>query len=170
LIKQFNGKAPKIHETAFISDYAYIVGDVEIGPYSSVWPGAVIRADFGQIRIGSNVSLQDNCVVHCEGMMEIGDNVMFGHGAVMHGKSIGNYVLVGINASILPHSEIGSYCIIGAMTLVTERMIIPDKSFVTGIPGKVKKELTEKVFEWVERDDNSLYARMAQMYKDGEGY
>ncbi|MBT7080433.1 MAG: gamma carbonic anhydrase family protein, partial [Chloroflexi bacterium] len=59
---------------------------------------------------------------------------------------------------------------IGAMTLITERQKIPDKSFVTGIPGKIKKELTEKVFEWVERDDNSLYAKMAQMYKEGEGY
>jgi len=170
LIKSFNGKTPRIAESAFISEWAYVVGDVEIGENSSVWPGAVIRADFGSITMGSNVSVQDNCVLHAEGPMEIGDNVMFGHCAAVHATRIGNNVLVGMNATILQGAEIGNYCIIGALTLVTENTKIPDNSFVTGIPGKVKKELSSNVFKWVEKDDNSLYARMARLYKEGEGY
>lgn len=170
MIKSFNGKTPRIAESAFISEWAYIVGDVEIGEHSSVWPGAVIRADFGHIKIGENVSVQDNCVLHADGPMEIGNNVMFGHCAAIHATKIGDYVLIGMNATVLPKAEIGDYCIIGALTLVTEGMKIPDKSFVTGIPGKVKRELSKKVFEWVERDDNSLYAKMARLYKEGEGY
>ena len=170
MIKAFNGKTPRIAKSAFISEWAYIVGDVEIGENSSVWPGAVIRADFGSIKMGENVSVQDNCVLHADGPMEIGDNVMFGHCAAVHASKIGDNVLIGMNATLLPGAEIGDYCIIGALTLVTERMKIPSNSFATGIPAKVKKKLSKKVFDWVEKDDNSLYSQMAQKYREEPGF
>ncbi|MHC4537896.1 MAG: gamma carbonic anhydrase family protein [Planctomycetota bacterium] len=82
MIKSLDGKTPKIADSACISQSAFIAGDVEIGDNSSVWPGAVIRADFGKIRIGNNTHIEDNCVLH-GGNMEIGDNVIVGHGAVV---------------------------------------------------------------------------------------
>jgi len=120
LIRSINGRTPKIAESAFISETAYVIGDVEIGEQSSVWPGAVIRADFGGIKIGSRVAIEDNCCVHAEGPMEIGNEVIVGHGAVLHCKSIGSKVLIGMNAVLLDSSEIGDFCIVGAGSVVTE--------------------------------------------------
>ena len=130
-----------------MSEAAYIVGDVEIGENSSVWPGAVIRGDTGKVVIGRNTAIEDNCVIHSripgEGDTFIGDMTNVGHGAVIHGKKIGNHVLIGINATILHNTEIGNYCLIGAGCLVSESMKIPGNSFVVGIPGKIKGKVSE---------------------------
>ena len=83
MIRKFNGKTPKIHPSAFVSEAAYVVGDVEIGENSGVFPGTVIRGDFANIKIGSNTMIEDNCVVHTGSPMEIGDNVIIGHGVVV---------------------------------------------------------------------------------------
>ena len=119
-MKSFNGKTPRIAESAFVSEAAYVVGNVEIGENSSVWPGAVIRGDFGSIKIGNNTTVEDGCVIHAgspETIMKnltIGDNVHIGHGAVINCQRIGNKVLIGMNATLLHDAEIGSQCIIGA--------------------------------------------------------
>ena len=107
MIRSFDGKSPKIHPSAFISETAYIVGDVEIGEGASVWPGAVIRGDYGQIIIGRNCSIQDNCVLHTDDYLELGDNVLMTHGAVVHGGTIGNNVLIGVNAAVLESAHVG---------------------------------------------------------------
>lgn len=146
MIKSFKGKTPKIAESAYISDGAYIMGDVEIGEGSSVWPGAVIRADLGAsevgggVKIGKNTHIEDNVVIHFT--KEIGDNVIIGHGAVVEAIKIGNNVLVGDNATLLPRSEVGNFCLIAAGSLVQQSMKIPDRSFVAGVPAKVKGSLT----------------------------
>jgi carbonic anhydrase/acetyltransferase-like protein (isoleucine patch superfamily) len=107
MIKSFNGKTPKVAESAFISEAAYVIGDVEIGEYASVWPGAVIRADFGSLRIGKNTAVEDVSIIHVGSPSDpgagttIGDNVHIGHGAVINCRSIGNNVLIGMNATIL---------------------------------------------------------------------
>ena len=102
MIRSFNGKTPKIHETAFVSEAAYIIGDVELGENSSVWPGAVIRADLGKITIGKNSVIEDNCVIHSGSPsfppnidVTIGENVIIGHGAVSNAHKIGNNVVIG---------------------------------------------------------------------------
>ena len=138
MIRSFNGKTPKIHPTAFISEACYIVGNVEIGENTSVWPGAVIRGDFGRITIGRNTSIQDTCVIHADDYLDIGDNVLMTHGAVIHGHRVGNNVLIGINAAILEASEIGNYCLIGAGAVVRDNAVIPDESLVIGVPGQVR--------------------------------
>jgi carbonic anhydrase/acetyltransferase-like protein (isoleucine patch superfamily) len=138
VIRSFNGKTPRIHPTAFISEACYIVGDVEIGENSSVWPGAVIRADFGKITIGNNSVIQDTCVVHTDDYLDIGDNVLVTHGAVIHGHKVGNNVLMGINAVILESAEIGDYCLIGAGAVVRAESKIPNESLVIGVPGQVR--------------------------------
>jgi carbonic anhydrase/acetyltransferase-like protein (isoleucine patch superfamily) len=114
LIRSIDGKTPKIHPSVFVSETAYIVGDVTIGENSSIWPGAVIRGDYGQIIIGRNCSIQDNCVLHTDDYLELGDNVLMTHGAVIHGGTVGNNVLVGVNAVLLEDSHVGNHCLTGA--------------------------------------------------------
>src|SRR4030042_561300 len=168
MIKRFNGKTPKIAPTAFISEAAYIVGDVEIGERSSIWPGAVIRGDTGRVVIGKYTAIEDNCVVHSgktgEGDTFIGDNCNIGHGAVIHGYKIGNNVLVGINAVILHGSEIGDYCLIRAGCVVSEGMKVPDNSFVVGVPGKIKGKVPEdQMFRLKSVPEE--YAELGRQYK-----
>ena len=165
MIRSFNGKAPRIADSAFVSETAYVIGDVEIGENSSVWPGAVIRSDFASIKIGCNNLIEDNSVLHTGTPMEIGDNVVIGHGVVMHGKKIGNNTLIGNNATILGEAEIGSFCIIGAGCLVSQGMKIPDRSFVAGVPGEIKGEASPQQLWWVQEGPQA-YIELARQYKE----
>jgi len=173
MIRSFNGKIPRIAESAFVSEAAYIVGDVDIGDNASIWPGAVIRGDFGGIRIGRNTIVEDNCVIHSGSPstpntmadVTIGDNVQIGHGAVSNCRKIGNNVLVGMNATILHDAEIGDSCVIGAGCVVSQGMIIPERSFVVGVPGKIKGKVTPKQLWWVE-EGSPLYSELARQYKE----
>ncbi len=164
MIRSFDGKIPKIHPSAFISETAYIVGDVEIGESTSVWPGAVIRGDYGQIIIGRNCSIQDNCVLHTDDYLELGDNVLMTHGAVVHGGTIGNNVLIGVNAAVLESAHVGNYCLIGACALVVGGTTIPDNSLVVGVPGRVR-ELTDEHRKRLQ-DPTANYVRNARRYID----
>lgn len=171
MIRSFNGKTPRIADSAFVSEVAYIVGEVEIGENSSVWPGAVIRGDFGAIKIGINVAIEDGAVIHSGTTSVqrqdtvIGDNVHIGHGAVINCRKIGNNVLVSMNAALLHDAEISDYCIIGAGCVVSQGMQVPERSFVAGVPGKVKGEVTEKQLWWV-RDGTAAYVELAKQYKE----
>jgi carbonic anhydrase/acetyltransferase-like protein (isoleucine patch superfamily) len=170
MIRAFNGKSPLIAESAFISETAYVVGHVEIGENSNVFPGAVIRGDFGKITIGQGTSIEDNCVVHSgtpssePGDVVIGDRVMVGHGAALNGRRIGNNVLIGMNATVLHDVEIGDFCIIGASCLVGQGMKIPDRSLVVGVPGKIVGAPTESQLWWV-REGFRGYTELARQYK-----
>lgn len=174
MIQSFKGKTPKIAPSVFVSEAAHIIGDVEIGKNSSVWPGAVVRGDFGKITIGKNCAIEDNCVIHsgspsyensiCE--LLIGDNVHIGHGAVMNCREIGNNVLIGINATILHDVIIGNFCIIGAACMVPQGMKIPDRSFVVGVPGKIKGEVTSKQLYWLDQGPK-VYAELSGEYMKG---
>ena len=160
MIRAFNGKTPKIADSAFVSEWAYVVGDVEIGENSGVWPGAVVRGDFGPIKIGKNSQIEDNSVVHSAVAMEIGDNVIVGHSAVIHGLKIGNNVLIGNNATVLDFAEIGDGCIVGANSMVATGQKIPIKSFVTGVPARVKKELSSDLVDGMRRRMSERYSQM----------
>ncbi len=137
MLQSFQGKSPRIAESAYIHESAVIIGDVEIGENCSVWPGVVIRADFGPTRIGKNTNIQDNAVVHCN-EVDIGDDVTIGHGAVVHCRRVGNNSLIGINAALLDDAEVGEFCLVAAGAVVTDRTIIPPYSLVTGVPGKAQ--------------------------------
>jgi len=171
MIISLRGKTPKIAESAYISQAASVIGDVEIGENSSVWPGAVVRADFGKITIGKNVVVEDNCVIHSGTPATIyddvfiGDNVHVGHGAVLNCKKVGDNVLIGMNSTLLHEAEVGNFCIIGANCLVSEGMKVPDKSFVVGIPGKIKGEITEKQAFWF-KEAADVYIKLAREYKE----
>jgi carbonic anhydrase/acetyltransferase-like protein (isoleucine patch superfamily) len=174
MIKGFAGKTPKIAPSAFIAEGAHIIGDVEIGENSSVWPGAVIRGDFGRIIIGGNTAIEDNAVIHSgtpAGPMKdvtIGDEVHIGHGAVINCHRIGRNTLIGMNATVLHDVEIGSGCIIGAGCLVPQGNNIPDGSFVVGVPGKIRGPVSEQQSFWI-KEASQTYTRLVAKYREGGG-
>jgi carbonic anhydrase/acetyltransferase-like protein (isoleucine patch superfamily) len=146
---EFNGKKPRVDPDAYVSPRANIIGDVEIGPDSSIWESAVIRADLNSIRVGKGTSIQDNCSVHTTFMHAtiIGDYVTAGHNCVLHACEIGDRTVIGMGAIVLDGAKVGNDCVIGAGSVVTEGTIVPDGSLVLGIPGKVVKEVSESMKE-----------------------
>lgn len=172
MIRSFNGKTPRIADSAFVSEAAYVIGDVEIGENSGIWPGAVIRADFGSIKIGRNTQIEDNSVLHSGIPMEIGDSVTIGHGVVMHGLSIGNNTLIGNNATVLDNAQVGNSCIVGAACMVSQGMVIPDNSFVVGVPAEIKRQVSpEQRQRRAQRTaaparGNMTYAQLVKLYKE----
>jgi carbonic anhydrase/acetyltransferase-like protein (isoleucine patch superfamily) len=145
-IYAFNGKYPKIADNVFLAPDAFIIGDVEIGPGSSVWFGCVLRGDVGPIRIGERTNLQEHTMVHLdEGIPTIlGDDVTVGHRAIIHGTTVANGTLIGMGAIVLSGSKIGSGSIVGAGALVPERAEIPDGSLALGMPARVRRETSEQ--------------------------
>jgi carbonic anhydrase/acetyltransferase-like protein (isoleucine patch superfamily) len=163
MIRALGDKVPKIAGSSFISEAAYIMGDVVIGERCVAYPGAVVRADFGPIRIGDDVMIEDNVVLHGDPKgLDIGNRVTLGHGAVVNSRRIGNQVLIGMNATVLHESEIGSRCIIAAGAVVGEGMMVPDGSFVAGVPGRIMGKATEPQLWWVERDP-AVHAWLLQL-------
>jgi len=167
MIKAFEGKEPKISESAYVCQTASIIGHVQIGDLSGVLPGVVIRGDFATIKIGRRTFIEDNCVVHCGAPMEIGDNVIVGHSVVLHGRKIGNNTLIGNNATILDNSEIGDHCIIGAGCVVGKGMKIPDRSFVVGVPGRIQGEVKSGFMKQIESGIQTYLALFEKYRKAG---
>ena len=164
MIREFNGKNPKIASSAFVSETAYIAGDVEIGENTNIWPGAIIRGDIAKITIGKNTSIEDNCVVHSATGIIIGDNTIVGHGAVLHCKKIGDNVLIGNNATVLDNAEIGDYCIIAAGSVVAPETKFPAESLAVGVPAKVKGKLSQKQKDYIAMG-SAFNVKLAQKYK-----
>ncbi|MGK7394024.1 MAG: gamma carbonic anhydrase family protein [Candidatus Cyclobacteriaceae bacterium M3_2C_046] len=155
----------ELGKDVFVAPTATVVGDVTVGMQSSIWFGAVLRGDGDQINIGSRTNIQDVAVIHVDpGLpVNIGDNVTVGHGAIVHGATIGDFSLIGMHATILNGAKIGRYCVIGAHTLVKEGMIIPDYSVVVGVPGKIIKKLTREELPKLELNAEH-YVEQAQKY------
>lgn len=130
----------------WVADSAQVMGSVVIGNNVSVWFNAVVRADMDTITIGDNTNIQDGAVLHVDlGVpLNIGEGVTVGHKAMLHGCTVGDYSLIGINAVVLNNAKIGKNCIIGANALVPEGMEIPDNSVVLGSPAKIVKEVSDK--------------------------
>ncbi len=145
MIRDFNGIHPRIHPDAIILEPSTIIGDVEIGPESSVWFGAVIRGDVGAVRIGARSNVQDGCIIHettNHSSCLIGDDVTVGHGAIIHGAIIKDRCLIGMGAIVLDNAVVGEDAMVGAGALVPEGMQIPAGHLAVGIPAKVKRPLT----------------------------
>lgn len=143
-IYPFQGKRPRIHRSAWIAPNATIIGDVEIGPDSSIFYGCVLRGDVGPIRIGSRCNIQDNSVIHVEREAPciLEDDVTVGHMAMLHGTHVGAGSLVGMSATLLSRSTIGSGSLIAAGALVREGAEIPARSLAAGVPATVRRELS----------------------------
>ena len=162
----FEGKKPKVGKDTFIAETAMLIGDVEIGNSSSIWYGAVLRGDMHYIKIGDNVSVQDNSVMHGTANKfptVVGNNVTIGHSAIIHGCKIGDNCLIGMGSRILEGAKIGNWCIIAAGAVVTEGTEIPDESIVMGIPGAIKSKVTESQKERITRNWKA-YVELAKHY------
>ncbi len=136
MLLELDGVSPHVDPRAFVSEHAILIGDVRVGPRSSVWPGAVIRADSGTISIGSGSNVQDNSVIHADSDASIGDNVTIGHGVICHGKSVGDGSLLG-NGSVLNDGVIvGKGCLVAAGSVIPENSVFEDDQLIRGVPGK----------------------------------
>jgi carbonic anhydrase/acetyltransferase-like protein (isoleucine patch superfamily) len=164
MIRSYKGKLPRIAASAYIDDAAVIIGDVEIGEDSSVWPCTVIRGDVHWIKLGKRTNVQDGCVLHVmrdEWPLELGDNVTVGHGVILHGCVIESRVLVGMGCTIMNGARIGTGSIIAAGTLIPEGAVVPPGSLFMGHPGKLRRELSA-----ADQASVDMYAQRYVEYKE----
>lgn len=145
-LEQFFGRTPDVSGALFIAKTATVVGDVKLGKNSSVFYGAVLRADINSIVVGEGSNIQDNAVVHLsdDAGVAIGDHVTVGHGAIIHGCTIEDGCLIGMGSTILDRARIGAGSLVGANALVTQGFTCPPGSLVIGSPAKVARALTEE--------------------------
>jgi carbonic anhydrase/acetyltransferase-like protein (isoleucine patch superfamily) len=147
MIKEFEGKFPLLGEKIYIAEGAYVIGAVSIEDYSSIWYNTVVRGDVNGISIGKYTNIQDNSVVHVSdgNSTKIGDFVTVGHRAIVHGCIIEDHCLIGMGSIVMDGAVIGRGSIIAAGAVVLENQEIPPFSLVVGIPGKVVKNVMEKL-------------------------
>jgi carbonic anhydrase/acetyltransferase-like protein (isoleucine patch superfamily) len=155
----------------FIADTARVLGRVTLGVDVNIWYGTVIRGDVAAIAIGDQSNVQDNCVVHCDTGVPntLGARVTLGHGAIVHGVSIGDDTLVGMGAKLLGGTRIGKRCLIGAGTLVPPNLVVPDDSVVLGVPGRVVRATNDReraYMKWVVPH----YIELARRHCDEPGH
>jgi carbonic anhydrase/acetyltransferase-like protein (isoleucine patch superfamily) len=146
MIRPYRGVLPKVAASAYIDASAQVIGDVVIGENVSIWPGAVVRGDVNFIRIGNDTNVQDNSVLHVETDLYpllIGDRVTIGHMVVLHGCVIEDDCLIGIGAIVLNGAKIGKGSVIAAGALVPEGMEVPPGSLLMGVPGKVRRTVSD---------------------------
>ena len=143
-LDRFLGRTPQVADDAYVAPSATVLGDVELGPQSSVWPGAVLRGDINFIRVGRATNIQDCAVVHLadDHPAILGDEVTVGHAAVVHACTLEDGVLVGMHATVLDGALVGEGSVIGAHTLVKAGMEVPAGSLVLGVPGRVVRQLS----------------------------
>jgi carbonic anhydrase/acetyltransferase-like protein (isoleucine patch superfamily) len=143
-ILSYKGIWPKIAEDVFIAPGAMVIGNVTIHEGASIWYNAVVRGDSAPIVIGRRTNIQDNCTLHvdADAPLTIGDECTVGHGAIVHGATVGDRVLIAMNAVVLSHAQVGSHTIIGACSLVGEHKSIPEGVLAVGVPAKVLRELS----------------------------
>ena len=167
-IYQLDELQPTIHESAWVADSAQVMGDVTLAEGSSVWFGVVARGDTATIAVGKGSNIQDNSVLHAdEGMpLLIGDNVTIGHQVMLHGCTIGDGSLIGIQAVVLNGAKIGRNCLVGAGALVTEGKEFPDGCMILGSPAKAVRQLSDAQIEGLKMSAQH-YMDNARRYKAG---
>ena len=135
----------QIASTAWIAGNATVLGDVTIGPWCTIWYGAILRAEAGFIRIGQRSNIQDGAILHSEAdnPVTLGEEVTLGHGAIVHAATVGSRSLIAIRAIVLTGARVGEECIIGAGALVPPGKAIPPRSMVLGVPGRIVRHVTD---------------------------
>ena len=152
-IYQLDGLAPQLGEGVWVADSAQVIGDVQLGHLASVWFGAVLRGDSAALVIGEGSNVQDLSVLHADrGVpLHIGQGVSVGHQAMLHGCTIGDHSLIGIQSVVLNHARIGRNCLVGAGSLVTEGKVFPDNVLIMGRPARVVRSLDEEAIARLRR-------------------
>ena len=145
LIRPYGGKTPRLDGSVFVAETAVVIGDVEIGPDSSVWFGTVVRGDIHSIRIGARTNIQDQSVIHVTGgkhPTSVGDDVTIGHRVTLHGCTIKDRCLIGMGSIVLDGAVVGEDALVGAGAVVPPGMVIPPGKLALGAPARVKRDLT----------------------------
>jgi len=172
MIRPFQGIHPKIDESAFIAETAVIVGDVVIGPQSSIWYNVVARGDVNFIRIGSRTNIQDLSMLHVThkknaedpgAPLIIGDNVTVGHSVTLHGCTVENGAFIGMQAIVMDKVVVGEGALVGARSLVTEGTIIAPHTLWVGAPARYKRDLKPEEIAWLEKSAGN-YVNYALQY------
>ena len=152
-VYQLDDQTPRIAQTAWVADSAQVIGNVELADGASVWFGAVVRGDNETVRIGRNCNVQDACILHSDAgsPLTLADNVSVGHQVMLHGCTVGEGTLIGIQAVVLNHVVIGRNCLVGAGSFVTEGKSFPDGSMIMGSPARLVRALTPDEIEGLSR-------------------
>jgi len=163
MIYEFNGFKPVVHETAYVHPQANVTGNVIIGKDVYIGPGAAIRGDWGKIVIEDGCNVQENCVLHMfpGTTMYLREGAHIGHGAIIHGASIGRNTLVGMNAVVMDDAQVGEGCIIGALCFVPGEMVISDRKVAVGNPAKIVKDVSDEMLAW-KTEGTQLYQSLPQ--------
>ena len=158
---EFNGYKPTVHKSSFVHPQAAITGNVIIGKDCYIGPGAALRGDWGQIIIEDGCNVQENCTIHMfpgvTVLLKEGSHI--GHGAIIHGATIGKNCLVGMNAVIMDNVQLGDESIVGALTLIKEGEVIPARSLIVGNPGKIIKQVSDEMASW-KTEGTKLYQQL----------
>ena len=169
IIKPLRGKTPKLGKDCFIAETAVIIGDVEIGDNCSIWYNAVIRGDVHYIRIGNNTNIQDGAVIHAtyqKSPTNIGSNVTIAHNATVHGCTLQDNVMIGINAVVLDNAVVESNSIVAAGSVVTKGTVVESGSVYAGIPAKKVKDIGPELLEGEVKRIANAYGMYSSWYKE----
>jgi len=150
MIYSFKGFTPVVHESSYVHPLSAVTGNVVIGKHCYIGPGAAIRGDWGKVIIEDGCNVQENCTIHMFPGVTVllKENAHIGHGAIVHGATIGKNCLIGMNSVIMDDVQLGDESIVGALTFIKEGEIIPFRSIVVGNPGKIIKQVTDEMVTW----------------------
>lgn len=168
MIYSFNNYIPVIHESSFVHPQASVTGNVIIGKNVYIGPGAALRGDWGQIIIEDGCNVQENCTIHMFPGITVllKEGAHIGHGAIIHGATIGKNCLVGMNAVIMDNVQLGDECIVGALTFIKADEVIPARSMVVGNPSKIIKQVSDEMIKW-KTEGTKLYQQLPADMKQG---
>lgn len=167
MIYAFKGYKPVVHESSFVHPQAAVTGNVLIGKDCYIGPGAALRGDWGQIILEDGCNVQENCTIHMfpglTVLLKSGSHI--GHGAVIHGATIGRNCLVGMNAVLMDHVDLGDECIVGALSFVKQDEKIPPRSLLAGNPAKIIKAVSDEMIAW-KTEGTTLYQQLPADMKE----
>ena len=169
MLIKVNNKFPSIEDNTYIAPTSSVIGDVMLKSYSSIWFGAVVRADNGSIKIGERTNIQDNSVIHSDDNSSIGNNVTIGHGVTCHAKTIMDNCLLGNGSTLNEGVVIGEFSLIASGSMVLENMKIPPKSLVMGNPARIRGEINERHLELIKLS-SSTYVDKVKIYLESEHF
>ncbi|MBA4714960.1 MAG: gamma carbonic anhydrase family protein [Chloroflexi bacterium] len=167
MLIKVNNKFPSVGDNTYIAPTSSVIGDVSLKSLSSIWFGAVVRADNGSIKIGERTNIQDNSVIHSDDNSTIGNNVTIGHGVTCHAKTIMDNCLLGNGSTLNEGVVIGEFSLIASGSMVLENMKIPPKSLVMGNPARIRGEINERHLELIKLSC-STYVDKVKLYLESE--
>lgn len=167
LLVSLRGRAPELHPESWVAPNASLIGQVRLAARVSVWYSAVLRAEAEPIDIGAGTNIQDGVTVHvdAEYPVRVGAGVSVGHNAVLHGCTVEDGALIGMGAIVLNGAVIGAGSLIAAGALIPQGVVIPPRSLVTGVPGRVRRELSDAELA-ANRDNAVVYERLMALHRD----